>query len=65
VKRHAEGEREDNGQRQQDRPAAKNVGESSYRDGRDGQQDDDARGVVAQVDDLRVVPLVAEDQDGK
>ena len=64
VQRDAEGKRGDDRERQQDRPAAEGVGEDADRgDGERSQQGDDAGRVVAQVDDLVGVPLVAEDQD--
>jgi hypothetical protein len=53
----------DDRQRQQQRPAAEDVGEQADRDRGPGEQGGGAGVVVAQVDDLLGVPLVAEDQD--
>jgi hypothetical protein len=62
VKRNAKGQRCDDREGKQERPAAKDAGER-YR-GADGQsgQPDEPSGAVAQVDDRSRVPLVAEDQ---
>ena len=62
VERDSEGERRDDRQRQEDRPAVKGEGEGGrYREGEEG-EGGEAGGVVAEVDDLVGVPLVAEDQ---
>jgi len=63
VEGDAEGQREDDGQGKRERPAAERVGEGSDDYCADCEEDNDSSGVVAEVDDLVGVPLVAEDQD--
>ena len=62
VQGHPEGERGDDRQRQQDRPAAEGPGQQPDGDRGADQQHHEPGLVVTQGDDLRRVPLVAEDQ---
>ena len=63
FERDAEGERADDRERHQDRPADEHPGQGDHQHDPDDHRDGRFRLVVAQFDDLVVVPLVAEDQD--
>jgi hypothetical protein len=63
VERHSEGQREDDGQGDEDWPAAEDVGQGANGYCCDRQEGDDPSLVVAEIDYLGGVPLVAGDQD--